>query len=161
MSLLKSLNIIKQHFPFSGIVACYNCSVDNLPLVTLVSHIASGSKWVLGCDIYTLTSWNTILKSTTAVCLFRLYFMFIDINPATNGSMSTLLLLLLVLQFCPATSPLPPTSLLLLLSMMTSSYGNISRVTGHLCGEFTGPRWIPHTKTSDVELWCFLWSPSE
>ena len=27
--------------------------------------------------------------------------------------------------------------------MMTSSNGNIFRVTGHLCGEFTGPRWIP------------------
>ena len=22
-------------------------------------------------------------------------------------------------------------------------------------------RWIPHTKASDVELWCFLWSASE
>ena len=42
--------------------------------------------------------------------------------------------------------------------MMTSSNGSISRVTGHLCGEFTGPRWIPHTKASDAELWCFLWS---
>ena len=30
--------------------------------------------------------------------------------------------------------------------MMTSSNGNIFRVTGPLCGEFTGPRWIPHTK---------------
>ena len=30
--------------------------------------------------------------------------------------------------------------------MMTSSYGNIYRVTGHLCGEFTGPRWIPPHK---------------
>ena len=38
--------------------------------------------------------------------------------------------------------------------MMTSSNGNIFRVTGHLCGEFTGPRWIPHTKASDAELWC-------
>ena len=45
--------------------------------------------------------------------------------------------------------------------MMTSSNGNIFRVTGHLCGEFTGPRWIPHTKASDAELWCFLWSASE
>ena len=27
--------------------------------------------------------------------------------------------------------------------MMTSSNGNIFRVTGHLCGEFTGTRWIP------------------
>ena len=31
-------------------------------------------------------------------------------------------------------------------------------VTGPLCGEFTGHRWIPLTKTSDAELWCFLWS---
>ena len=41
--------------------------------------------------------------------------------------------------------------------MMTSSDGNIFRVTGQLCGEFTGPRWIPRTKASDAELWCFLW----
>ena len=27
--------------------------------------------------------------------------------------------------------------------MMTSSNGNIFRVTGHLCGEFTGPGEIP------------------
>ena len=39
--------------------------------------------------------------------------------------------------------------------MLTSSNGNIFRVTGHLCGEFTGHRWIPRTKASDVELWCF------
>ena len=45
--------------------------------------------------------------------------------------------------------------------MMTSSNGNIFRVTGHLCGEFTGPRWILHTKASDAELWCLLWSASE
>ena len=45
--------------------------------------------------------------------------------------------------------------------MMTSSNGNIFRVTGHLCGKFTGPRWIPRTKASDAELWCFLWSASE
>ena len=32
------------------------------------------------------------------------------------------------------------------------------RVTGPLCGEFTGDRWIPRTKASDAELWCFLWS---
>ena len=24
-----------------------------------------------------------------------------------------------------------------------------------------GPWWIPHTKASDAELWCFLWSASE
>ena len=40
--------------------------------------------------------------------------------------------------------------------MMTSLNGNIFRITGHLCGEFIGPRWIPHTKASDVELDVFF-----
>ena len=43
---------------------------------------------------------------------------------------------------------------------MTSSNGNIFRVTGHLCREFTGDRWFPRTKASDTELWCFLWTPA-
>ena len=47
------------------------------------------------------------------------------------------------------------------LHMMTSSNGNIFRVTGHLCGKFTGPRWISRTKASDAELWCFLWITPE
>ena len=42
--------------------------------------------------------------------------------------------------------------------MMTASNGNIFHVTGPLRGEFTGQRWIPLTKASDAELWCFLWS---
>ena len=46
-------------------------------------------------------------------------------------------------------------------SMVTSSNGSIFRFTGHLCGEFTGPRWIPRTKASDAGLWCFLWSTSD
>ena len=45
--------------------------------------------------------------------------------------------------------------------MMTSSNGNIFRITGPLCGEFTGHRWIPLTKASDAELWYFLWSAPE
>ena len=40
--------------------------------------------------------------------------------------------------------------------MMTSSNGNIFRVTGPLCGKFTGHRWIPLTKASDAELWCYF-----
>ena len=39
--------------------------------------------------------------------------------------------------------------------MMTSSDGSFFRVTGHLCVEFIGHRWIPRTKASDVELWFF------
>ena len=45
--------------------------------------------------------------------------------------------------------------------MMTSSNGNIFRVTGPLWGESTGDRWIPLTKASDAEFWWFLWSASE
>ena len=41
-------------------------------------------------------------------------------------------------------------------NMMASSNGNIFRVTCHLCGEFSGHRWIPHTKASDAALWYFL-----
>ena len=32
------------------------------------------------------------------------------------------------------------------------------RVTGPLCWEFTGDRWISRTKARNAELWCFLWS---
>ena len=40
--------------------------------------------------------------------------------------------------------------------MLTSSNESIFRVTGPLCREFTDPQWIPLTKASDAELWCFL-----
>ena len=39
---------------------------------------------------------------------------------------------------------------------MTSTNGNNFRVTGHLCGEFNGPRWIPRTKASDAEFDVFF-----
>ena len=39
--------------------------------------------------------------------------------------------------------------------MMTSLNGNMFRVIGHLCGKFTGHRWISRTKASDAELWCY------
>ena len=40
--------------------------------------------------------------------------------------------------------------------MMTSWNGNIFRVTGHLCGEFTSPWWIPRTKASAWSFDIFL-----
>ena len=45
--------------------------------------------------------------------------------------------------------------------MMTSSNRNIFRVTGLMWGESIGHLWIPLTKASDVDLWCFLWSAPE
>ena len=46
-------------------------------------------------------------------------------------------------------------------NMMKLSNGNIFHVTDPLCGEFTGHRWIPLTKASGAELWCFLLSVYE
>ena len=41
-------------------------------------------------------------------------------------------------------------------SHQTTSWNrNVFRVTGPLCGEFTGHRWIPRTKASDAELCCY------
>ena len=40
--------------------------------------------------------------------------------------------------------------------MMTPSNGDIVRVTGPVCGEFTGHPWIPCTKANEAELWCFF-----
>ena len=45
--------------------------------------------------------------------------------------------------------------------MQTSSNGNIYRVSVPFCGEFTDHPWIPLTKASNAELWCFLWSAPE
>ena len=40
--------------------------------------------------------------------------------------------------------------------MMTSSNGNIFRVTGHLCGEFIGDRWFPAQRTVTRSLDVFF-----
>ena len=45
--------------------------------------------------------------------------------------------------------------------MMTSSNTNIFRVTGLCMGNPPVYRWIPLTKASDGNLWCFLWSAPE
>ena len=44
-----------------------------------------------------------------------------------------------------------------MMNTMTPSNGNIFRVTGPLCGDFTGHWWIPLTKASDAEPWCLFW----
>ena len=48
--------------------------------------------------------------------------------------------------------------------MVTLLNGNIccvTRVTGPSWGESTSDQWIPLTKASDAELWCFLWCAPE
>ena len=45
--------------------------------------------------------------------------------------------------------------------MLSSSTGIIFCVTGPLCLEFIGQRWIVLTKASDAEPWCLLWFTPE
>ena len=45
---------------------------------------------------------------------------------------------------------------ILIKPMMTSPNGNIFRFTDHMCREFTAPRWIPHTKASDADVFSDL-----
>ena len=84
-------------------------------------------------------NWPKFSANTTYVCLLGKHF---------RGSKWFLLLLGRRLIWLSDT-------------MMTSSNGNIFGVTGLLCGEFTGHRWIPLTMASDAELWYFLWSAPE
>ena len=46
----------------------------------------------------------------------------------------------------------PYKGLMIRIHMMTSLHGIVFRVTWPLCGESTGHRWIPHTKSSDAEF---------
>ena len=47
---------------------------------------------------------------------------------------------------------------IIVVRMMASSNENVFRVTGHLCGELTSPRWIPRkrpvTRSFDVFFFC-------
>ena len=62
-------------------------------------------------------------------------------------------------SICYAKSPWPFDSICSHRSMMRSWHGNAFCITGPLWGESTGDRWIPITKTSDVEPWFFpCWS---
>ena len=45
--------------------------------------------------------------------------------------------------------------------MVTSSKGNLFRVTGTLHEESTSYQWIPLTKASEVKFWCSLSSELE
>ena len=45
--------------------------------------------------------------------------------------------------------------------IMTSPNGNIFCFADPLWGESTSHQWIPLTKASKAELWCFLWSALE
>ena len=78
------------------------------------------------------------------------------ISDDSNQLILALLLVLSKIYFISCVFGAKEVTLMNTDKMMTSSNENIFRVTGHLCGEFTGHRWTPRTKASDAELDFFL-----
>ena len=120
------------------------------------------------CDIHLWSAWQTnaqatILNNIYENCSFKM------IATSYRGAMSTSVVrfseILIKIQRClrrysirssvDCRHFLPLPMCQNNKRMMTSSNGNIFRVTGPLCGEFTGHRWIPLTKASDAELLMF------
>ena len=131
------------------------------------------NEWVTKFNISPLDEMDTISQTDIFKCIFMNWkccvLIRISLEFVPKGSIDKSTLVQVVAWRRTGGKPSPESMLTYCLlahmwrygNMMTSSNGNIFRVTGHLCGEFTGPRWIPHTKASDAELWCFLWSASE
>ena len=108
-----------------------------------------------------LPHWSTYVCGATVLCYWlSVYRHDMILNRIRKKECQNFLFVQIMnSEKTPHTSPLRGSyGASFLNSMMTSSNGNIFRLTGHLCGEFTGHRWIPRTKVRDAELWCFLWS---
>ena len=101
------------------------------------------------------------VRDCWAVCLREMNFTCLSVAYSDRGNLSCMLYdtnALSVYDNWTSTPRITSTVLMVRqICMMTSSNESIFHVTGHLCGEFTGHRWIP-TKASDAEFWCFLWS---
>ena len=141
---------------------------DNFNIFVLHGHPYLGAScWIMSLSDQGVVILYVRLTSPNSRLMFVLIIFYIDINEcASNPCENAGQCVDGVASFtCRCTAGFRGTrceeSELRLGPMMTSSNGNIFRITGHLCGEFTGHRWIPHTKASDVKLWCFLWSEPE
>ena len=132
--------------------------------ITPHTYLMTCSIGVKCCDFTNATVWiiisckaatKAVLVSKTSTCNWKCLITSNYVITVTENA-------LVATGAKPSTGIVLTTSLDIFSSnMMTSSNGNIFRVTGHLCGEFTGLRWIPHTKASDAELCCLLWSAPE
>ena len=135
--ILHHLNIKKLYTPLTRLFSQNNSASWYLGQPGPCSYVLSGDPTLseirdLG-DWMLLLFWN-LADISTARMLRHLLHLIADLKPA------------IIWRY--------------LSTMMTSSNGNIFRVTGPLWGEFAGHRWIPLTKASDADLWCFLWYAS-
>ena len=116
-------------------------------IVRTCTFIDAVSKWLVS---------YTSIWAATFFCYFCLgivtsYFLLIDFT----------LDIILLWTFQMMASQLSSCGTVIIISMMTSSPGNIFRITGPLWEKSTSHWWILLTKASDKKLWCFLWSVLE
>ena len=143
--------------------------------VTAISLYTIWNKWPKLC-------WRHIVKHLLkedvwiSIKIFMAHIHFLALRKSVNGryAITNLNRSLDMIKNCHFTSEKKSAAVYIILikrwaalrqrhhsNIMTSSNGNIFRVTGPLCGEFIGPQWIPRTKASDAKLWYFLWSAPE
>ena len=130
-----------------------------ITLQKVLSSLTLYMMWSLAHKV-TLTWYLISFIKLSIFCLFRcIFYQLLNSYPGKAGLLFPLLLCCLAV--CANNWVHNGLKVATKYSMMTSSNGNIFRFTGPLWGEFTGHRWIPLTKASDVGLWGFLWPVPE
>ena len=116
-------------------------------------------KYIIGSLKILLTHPNGTKRASTKISLTFWFFQNITYSSPHLANQTTLFIEIRQNKSCSSDQlQMSVKSSQRLDHMMTSSSGNNFCVDGPLCGEFTGHQWIPLTKASDAELWCFLWS---
>ena len=111
--------------------------------------------------LFRVRSWNKCIQTVCIYCFFVAEDLSISFKIISELSISSTQCCVITRKYIQKLLIWTHWWIALWNIMMTSSNGNLFRVTGHLCGEFTGHWWIPRIKASDAELWCFLWSTPE
>ena len=112
-----------------------NLSLIWLTGTVMIDDVIQNVRWNLEKSRST-SSFNKIIKRWREDALFLMYVWHVSMKIWINIQSFS----------CKMHSGglfLPSNTLSMSENMMTSSNGNIFRVTGHLCGDFTGHRWIP------------------
>ena len=136
---------LRRHRAHYDVIGMKSLFPENPCLFHILSLLLGQNSWKK-FFVNRITVWNShFLTNLTYIYLICLYFILAMFRVSTDYEVWEVF----------------PSKVDYLIIMMKSSNGNIFRVTGHLCGEFTGSPWIPHTKASDAELWCFLLSAPE
>ena len=133
-------------------------------IIILLTHICLTrvkSSWLIGAKRRHLT-WPTLLQGIHVACRLSVVIVWDNQCQLLNTCITIPRFICKEMYLKMSAAKCRPFcwATIVLSLMMTSSNGNIFRVTGPLCGEFNGQRWIPRTKASDAKLWCFLWSAS-